>query len=136
MRRLFLIFTMALICGFAYGQAKDKKNSVTPEKQAVEMVNHLNISLKLTAKQQADMKKWFTETYKKKNVDLKKAANPAAKSDVNKEVNKKVREYLKNTLTAEQYKLYQDGKQKKEGDARGADKKGNKPQQKNKKGKK
>lgn len=41
-----------------------RRERMTPEQQATRTVERLTTELKLTDKQQADLKKWYTESFK------------------------------------------------------------------------
>lgn len=107
---VFLLF-MALAVN---AQQRNPREKMTPEQQSTKMVERLNNELTLNAKQQADLKTFFTTSFKKRNESFEKNKN---NRDAMRESIKKNREetdvQLKKVLTADQYKKYKENEEKK-----------------------
>lgn len=113
---LFLATTSLLFLTVAvYAQQRAPREKPTPEQQATRMVERLNQELKLTDKQQTDLKTYFTASFKKRNEAFEKNKN---NREVIRTQMRKDRETteaeLKKVLTAEQYKTYKANEEKRQ----------------------
>ena len=101
---VFLATTLLMFLAITVNaQQRGPRERMTPEQQATRTVERLTTELKLTDKQQADLKKWYTESFKKREEamrDQMKKDREAA--DVE----------LKKVLTEEQYKTYKANEEK------------------------
>ena len=104
---VFLATTLLMFLAITVNaQQRGPRERMTPEQQATRTVERLTTELKLTDKQQADLKKWYTESFKKReeamqqNRDQMKKDREAADAE------------LKKVLTEEQYKTYKANEEK------------------------
>lgn len=89
------------------------RERMTPEQQATRTVERLTTELKLTDKQQADLKKWYTESFKKREEAMQKNRdNREAMRDQMKKDREAADAELKKVLTEEQYKTYKANEEK------------------------
>ena len=64
---VFLATTLLMFLAITVNaQQRGPRERMTPEQQATRTVERLTTELKLTDKQQADLKKWYTESFKKR----------------------------------------------------------------------
>lgn len=113
-----LFFATTVLMFLAIGvnaQQRGPREKLTPEQQATRMVERLNEELKLTDKQQADLKTYFTTSIKNRNEAFEK--NKDNREQMREQM-KKDREatdaQLKKVLTAEQYKTYKANEEKRQ----------------------
>lgn len=114
-----IVFLTVACCIFAalctHAQQRGPREKQTPEQHANRMVERLNKELKLTEKQQSELKTWFSESFKQRE---KSFAQNRDNREAMREQMKKEREAmqteLKKVLTAEQYKIYQTNEEKQE----------------------
>lgn len=115
-----LILTAAFVFSLAFGaNAQEHRGprgpheKMTPEQQATRMVERLHKELQLTEKQQAELKAYFTATYKKRQENREKNMNDreAFRKQMQEEQAATDAE-LKKVLTEKQYKTYQENEQK------------------------
>lgn len=113
----FLLLATALCLFFmpdVNAQQRGPREKLTPEQQADRMVKRLNEELKLSDKQQTDLKTWFTESIKKREEEFQK--NKTQEREAMRTQMKKNREAtdakLKEVLTPEQYKTYKENEEK------------------------
>lgn len=111
---LFVTTTMMLFLAFTVNaQQKGPREKLTPEQQAVRTVERLNKELQLTDKQQADLKNWYTASFKQREENMQKNHE---NREAMREQMKKDREandaQLEKVLTAEQYKTYKANEEK------------------------
>ena len=85
---VFLATTLLMFLAITVNaQQRGPRERMTPEQQATRTVERLTTELKLTDKQQADLKKWYTESFKKreeamqKNRDNREAMRDQMKKD-------------------------------------------------------
>ena len=101
---VFLATTLLMFLAITVNaQQRGPRERMTPEQQATRTVERLTTELKLTDKQQADLKKWYTESFKKREEamrDQMKKDREAADAE------------LKKVLTEEQYKTYKANEEK------------------------
>lgn len=113
---LFLATTVLMFLALGVNaQQRGPREKLTPEQQATRMVERLNEELKLTDKQQADLKTYFTTSIKNRNEAFEK--NKDNREQMREQM-KKDREatdaQLKKVLTAEQYKTYKANEEKRQ----------------------
>ena len=102
---LFLTATLCILLTVGINaQQKGPRERMTPEQQATRTVERLNQELKLTDAQQKDLKKMFTESFKKREETFQK----------NKENREETDAQLKKILTTEQYKTYKENEEKRQ----------------------
>ena len=93
---------------------KGTEGKAYPAQQADRMVMRLNEELKLSDKQQTDLKTWFTESFKKREEAFQK--NRSQDREAMRAQMQKDREAtnakLKEVLTADQYKTYKENEEK------------------------
>lgn len=113
-----LFFATTVLMFLAIGvnaQQRGPREKLTPEQQATRMVERMNEELKLTDKQQADLKTYFTTSIKNRNEAFEK--NKDNREQMREQM-KKDREatdaQLKKVLTAEQYKTYKANEEKRQ----------------------
>ena len=114
-----IVFLTVACCIFAafctHAQQRGPREKQTPEQHANRIVERLNKELKLTEKQQSELKTWFSESFKQRE---KSFAQNRDNREAIREQMKKEREAmkteLKKVLTAEQYKIYQTNEEKRE----------------------
>lgn len=111
---LFLATTLVMFLAFsANAQQRGPREKQTPEQMASRTVARLNEELKLTEKQQSELKTFYTASFKKRNEAFEKNRD---NREAIREQMKKDREatdaQLKKTLTAEQYKTYKANEEK------------------------
>lgn len=109
-------------------QQRGPREKMPPEQQATRMVERLNTELKLTDKQQTELKTWFTDSFKKRSETFEK--NKENREEMRAQMKKNQDEtdaQLKKVLTAEQYKTYKanEEKRQKERQQRGPQNHGN-----------
>ena len=121
---VFLATTLLMFLAITVNaQQRGPRERMTPEQQATRTVERLTTELKLTDKQQADLKKWYTESFKKreeamqKNRDNREAMqknrdNREAMRDQMKKDREAADAELKKVLTEEQYKTYKANEEK------------------------
>lgn len=108
---MFLAFTVSAQQPQKQGQGQRER--MTPEQQATRTVERMNKELTLTEKQQADLKKWYTDSYTQraktmeKNKDNREAMRESMKKD-----RENTEAQLKKVLTADQFKKYQENEKK------------------------
>ena len=85
---VFLATTLLMFLAITVNaQQRGPRERMTPEQQATRTVERLTTELKLTDKQHADLKKWYTESFKKreeamqKNRDNREAMRDQMKKD-------------------------------------------------------
>ena len=113
---LFLATTVLLFLAFnVNAQQRGPRERPTPEQQATRMVERLNQELKLTDKQQTELKTWFTDSFKKRNEAFEKNREnrEAMRSQMQKDREETEAE-LKKVLTEEQYKTYKANEEKRQ----------------------
>ena len=94
-------------------QQRGPRERMTPEQQATRTVERLTTELKLTDKQQADLKKWYTESFKKREEAMQQNRdNREAMRDQMKKDREAADAELKKVLTEEQYKTYKANEKK------------------------
>lgn len=113
---LFLATTLLMFLALGVNaQQRGPREKLTPEQQATRMVERLNQELKLTDKQQADLKTYFTASFKKRNEAFEK--NKDNREGMREQMQKD-REatdaQLKKVLTADQYKTYKANEEKRQ----------------------
>ena len=97
---VFLATTLLMFLAITVNaQQRGPRERMTPEQQATRTVERLTTELKLTDKQQADLKKWYTESFKKREEAMQKDREAADAE-------------LKKVLTEEQYKTYKANEEK------------------------
>ena len=70
---VFLATTLLMFLAITVNaQQRGPRERMTPEQQATRTVERLTTELKLTDKQQADLKKWYTESFKKREEAMQK----------------------------------------------------------------
>ncbi len=111
---LFVTTTMMLFLAFTVkAQQKGPREKLTPEQQAARTVERLIKELQLTDKQQADLKNWYTASFKQREENMQKNHE---NREAMREQMKKDREandaQLEKVLTAEQYKTYKANEEK------------------------
>lgn len=111
---LFVTTTMMLFLAFTVNaQQKSPREKLTPEQQAARTVERLIKELQLTDKQQADLKNWYTASFKQREENMQKNHE---NREAMREQMKKDREandaQLEKVLTAEQYKTYKANEEK------------------------
>ena len=114
-----IVFLTVACCIFAafctHAQQRGPREKQTPEQHANRIVERLNKELKLTEKQQSELKTRFSESFKQRE---KSFAQNRDNREAIREQMKKEREAmkteLKKVLTAEQYKIYQTNEEKRE----------------------
>lgn len=131
---LFLATTVLMFLAMGVNaQQRGPREKLTPEQQATRMVERLNEELKLTDKQQADLKTYFTTSIKNRNEAFEK--NKDNREQMREQM-KKDREatdaQLKKVLTAEQYKTYKANEEKRQKERE--QNKGQRPQGKGRQG--
>ena len=113
---LFLATTVLMFLAFSVNaQQRGPRERLTPEQQATRMVERLNQELKLTDKQQTELKTWFTDSFKKRNEAFEKNREnrEAMRSQMQKDREATEAE-LKKVLTEEQYKTYKANEEKRQ----------------------
>lgn len=113
-----VLFLATTLCMFlmlgANAQQRGPREKLTPAQQADRMVMRLNEELKLSDKQQTDLKTWFTESFKKREEAFQK--NRSQDREAMRAQMQKDREAtnakLKEVLTADQYKTYKENEEK------------------------
>lgn len=116
MKKLVFV-TALLLMGLSFvanaQHQRDSKEKMNPEQMSAKYVEKLNQDLKLTDKQQADLKTFFSAAFKKRNENFEKNKD---NREAMKETMKKDREAtdveMKKVLTAEQYKTYKANEEK------------------------
>ena len=110
MKKLVFLAT-TLLMFLVNAQQRGPRERMTPEQQATRTVERLTTELKLTDKQQADLKKWYTESFKKREEAMQKNRD---NREAMRDQMKKDREdaELKKVLTEEQYKTYKANEEK------------------------
>ena len=105
---VFLATTLLMFLAITVNaQQRGPRERMTPEQQATRTVERLTTELKLTDKQQADLKKWYTESFKKREEAMQKNRdNREAMRDQMKKDREAADAELKKVLTEEQYKTY------------------------------
>lgn len=113
---LFLATTLLMFLALGVNaQQRGPREKLTPEQQATRMVERLNKELKLTDKQQTDLKTYFTDSFKKRNEALEKNKdNREGMRDQMKKDREATDAQLKKVLTAEQYKTYKANEEKRQ----------------------
>lgn len=113
---LFLTTTLFLFLAMSVSaQQRGPREKLTPEQQATRMVERLNQELKLTEKQQKDLKTWFTESYKKRNETFEKNKENREAMRTQMQKDREANEAkLKKVLTEEQYKTYKANEEKRQ----------------------
>ena len=100
---VFLATTLLMFLAITVNaQQRGPRERMTPEQQATRTVERLTTELKLTDKQQADLKKWYTESFKKREEAMQKNRDNREAADAE----------LKKVLTEEQYKTYKANEEK------------------------
>lgn len=116
MKRIIILLALSLF--FSIGtqaQQRGQRERMTPEQQAERMVKRLHAELKLTDKQQTELKTWFTDSFKKRNENFEKnRGNREAMQETMKKAQEETQAQLKKVLTADQYKKYQENEKKRE----------------------
>ena len=113
---LLLATTVLMFLDFSVNaQQRGPRERLTPEQQATRMVERLNQELKLTDKQQTELKTWFTDSFKKRNEAFEKNREnrEAMRSQMQKDREATEAE-LKKVLTEEQYKTYKANEEKRQ----------------------
>lgn len=107
-----LFMSLSFIANAQQHQRGPREN-MTPEEQSTKMVERLNKELKLTAKQQADLKTFFTASFKKRSENFQKnKENREAMRESMKKDREATDVEMKKVLTAEQYKTYKANEEK------------------------
>lgn len=113
---LFLTATLCILLTVGINaQQKGPRERMTPEQQATRTVERLNQELKLTDAQQKDLKKMFTESFKKREETFQK--NKENRENMRTQMQKNREEtdaQLKKILTTEQYKTYKENEEKRQ----------------------
>ena len=111
---VFLATTLLMFLAITVNaQQRGPRERMTPEQQATRTVERLTTELKLTDKQQADLKKWYTESFKKREEAMQKNRdNREAMRDQMKKDREAADAELKKVLTEEQYKTYKANEEK------------------------
>ncbi len=112
------LFLTAALCVFLMlsvsAQQRGPREKLTPEQRADKMVTRLNEELKLSDKQQTELKTWFTESFKKREENFQKNQNQnreAMRAQMQKK-REATDAKLKEVLTADQYKTYKENQEK------------------------
>lgn len=118
MKKIYLLTIVLMLFTGLSMQAQQRggeRQRPNPEAQAQRMVQRMNEELKLTDKQQTDLKTLFTDTYKKRLqlVDKKQVDRDALMEQVKKD-KEATDAKVKAILTADQYKKYQANEKKRE----------------------
>lgn len=111
---IFLATTLFMVLAFTV-QAQDRqpREKLTPEQQATRTVERLNKELTLTDKQQADLKKFYTESFTQRAKTMEKNRdNREAMRETMKKDREATEAQLKKVLTEEQFKKYQENEKK------------------------
>ncbi|MEG2276404.1 MAG: hypothetical protein RSC80_01030 [Odoribacter sp.] len=108
---VFLTATALLFFAFTVNAQqrgpRQQREQMTPEQQATRLIERMNKELKLTDKQQADLKTWYTTSFKQRsaNMEKNKGNREAMRTQLQKD--KEANEaQIKKILTADQYKNY------------------------------
>ena len=111
---VFLATTLLMFLAITVNaQQRGPRERMTPEQQATRTVERLTTELQLTDKQQADLKKWYTESFKKREEAMQKNRdNREAMRDQMKKDREAADAELKKVLTEEQYKTYKANEEK------------------------
>ena len=111
---VFLATTLLMFLAITVNaQQRGPRERMTPEQQATRTVERLTTELKLTDKQQADLKKWYTESFKKREEAMQQNRdNREAMRDQMKKDREAADAELKKVLTEEQYKTYKANEEK------------------------
>lgn len=115
MRKIaFLTTTLLLFLVFAVSaQPRDNRERLAPEQQAARTVERLTKELQLTAKQQAELKTWFTTSIKKRqDMMAKNQGNREAMRENAKKDREETDIQMKKVLTADQFKKYKENQEK------------------------
>lgn len=111
---LFLATTLLMfLTSGVDAQQRGPREKMTPEQQATRTVERLNTELKLTDKQQTELKAWFTDSFKKRSetFEKNKENREAMRAQMQKD-RTATDAQLKKVLTAEQYKTYKANEEK------------------------
>lgn len=111
---LSLATALFLLLGIsANAQQRGPRERMTPEQRAERTVERLNEELKLTDAQQKELKKWYTESFKKNEENFQKNREDREAMRAQMQKNREANDaQLKKVLTAEQYKTYKANEEK------------------------
>lgn len=118
MKKIVFLTTMVfMFLAFSVNaqQQRGQREKMTPAQQADRTIERLNKDLTLNDKQKVDLKKWFTNSYTQraklmeKNKDNREAMREGMKKD-----RAATEAQMKKTLTAEQFKKYQENEKKRQ----------------------
>lgn len=110
---IFLSMLLFLGATFLSAQSRTPKGRMSPEQQATQTVERLNKELKLTDKQKNELQEWFTDSFKKRNEEFqKKQEDREAMKEAMQKDRQETEARLKEILTGDQYKKYQENEKK------------------------
>lgn len=113
-KMVILATTFLMFLAFSVNaQQRGPREKLTPEQQANRIVERLNKELKLTEKQQTDLKTWYIGSFKKREETFSKnRENREAMHEQMKKAQEATDAELKKVLTADQYKTYKANEEK------------------------
>lgn len=112
----FIVLTLCLCLTFVVNaQPRERREKLTPVQQATRMVERLNKELRLSDKQQAELKTWFTQSFTEQETAMEKnRGNREAMREQMKKQREATDKELKKVLTEEQYKKHRTNQEKRE----------------------